>query len=82
MVDEIADGDCGGTAGAESQEEKEEIEFLNGRYRPCSGVFGVTCGLIRLSMGVGVMQKGVYLSYTPDARNVTPANPAAAITAG
>jgi hypothetical protein len=33
VVDEFADGDRGGTASAETQEEKEEVEILNGRYR-------------------------------------------------
>ncbi len=37
MVNEFADGDRGGTARAETQEEKEEVEILNGRYEPYSG---------------------------------------------
>jgi len=42
MVDEFADGDRGGTASAETQEEKEEVEVLNGCYRPCTGRSSVT----------------------------------------
>jgi hypothetical protein len=30
MADEFADGDCGGTTNAETQEEKEEVEIANG----------------------------------------------------
>ena len=37
MVDEFADGDRGGTASAETQEEKEEVEILNDRYAPKTG---------------------------------------------
>ena len=37
MVDEFDDGNRGGTASAETQEEKEEVEVLNGRDRPYFG---------------------------------------------
>ena len=30
MVNEIADGDCGRTTGAETPEEKEEVDIVNG----------------------------------------------------
>ena len=33
MVDEFDDGNRGGTASAETQEEKEEVEVLNDRCR-------------------------------------------------